>query len=158
PRPCSSKRERYIRVRAARREHMLLRPERVLSGAYRPHHHLAGEYRVVELRVKEEDWLAGKTLAQARLRDEGIVVLGIQRPDGTYLGAPKGDKEIFKGDVLLLYGRVPALEELDRRRCDDLGDREHIEAVDEQQHVIHEEHKLDPAGQGVKKEESRRQF
>ena len=52
--------------------------------------HLAGDYRLVELQVQAEDWIAGKTLAGAELRDEGIVVLGIQRANGTYVGAPQG--------------------------------------------------------------------
>ena len=107
--------------------------------------HLAGDYRLVELQVNAEDWIADKTLAEAGLRDEGIVVLGIERAEGTYLGAPKGPTRIVPADTLTLYGRVSALEELDQRRKSHQGDQEHAEAVVEQQEVIQEEERADPA-------------
>ena len=101
--------------------------------------HLAGDYRLVELSVHPEDWLADKTLAESQLRDEGIVVLGIERPDGTYLGAPQGHTQILPEDVLLLYGRVPALASLDQRRKDSGGERAHEESVIEQRQVVEAE-------------------
>src|SRR3954452_1154780 len=51
---------------------------------------LQGEYGVMELRIEDGDWLANRTLADAALRDEGIVVLGIHRAGGGYVGAPEG--------------------------------------------------------------------
>jgi len=38
---------------------------------------LGGDYQVSELQVQSEDWLAGKSLAQLNLSDEGVLVLGI---------------------------------------------------------------------------------
>jgi TrkA-C domain len=38
---------------------------------------LAGDYEIAELRVEPGDWLAGRTLAEADLPHEGILVLGI---------------------------------------------------------------------------------
>jgi hypothetical protein len=55
---------------------------------------LSGEYRVIELQVEEEDWLAGKNLANCNLRHEGITILGITRPDGSYVGVPHRKTEI----------------------------------------------------------------
>lgn len=107
--------------------------------------HLAGDYRLVELEVEPGDWLANKRLADTKLRDEGIIVLGIQRPGGAYLGAPKGRREIEPRDHLILYGRVAALEELDRRRRDWRGDREHQQAVAEQKKIEAEEERQDQA-------------
>lgn len=101
--------------------------------------HLVGEYRLVELQVCEGDWLAGKTLGESKVRDEGIVVLGVKRPDGTYIGAPKGPRRIEPGDTLLLYGRVVALEELDHREASPGAEREHEEAVREQDRVARAE-------------------
>lgn len=101
--------------------------------------HLAGEYRLAEMEVQAEDWLNNKSLADARLRSEGINVLGIKRPDGTYIGTPGAETKILQGDSLILYGRVSAIEELDRRRKGYLGDREHKEAVEEQKQVEQEE-------------------
>jgi hypothetical protein len=91
--------------------------------------HLGGDFRVSELRVDEEDWIAGKTLVESQLRDEGILVLGISRSDGVYLGAPDGETKILPGDVLVLYGQTPGFEDLDTRKRDRRGDRKHRRAV-----------------------------
>ncbi len=107
--------------------------------------HLAGDYRIVELRVRSDDWLAGRTLARTRLRAEGIDVLGIQRREGLYLGAPTPETEILPDDTLLLYGRISALEKLDARRADRGGDEEHREAVAEEAVVEREEAREDAA-------------
>ena len=107
--------------------------------------HLSGEYRIIELHVGKDDWLANKTLAQARLRDEGVVALAIRRNDGTYIGAPKGDKEIVAGDVLVLYGRTSALQQIDQRQCTSAGDHEHKQAVAAQKQVLEKEKQIDPA-------------
>jgi hypothetical protein len=101
--------------------------------------HLVGEYRIVELQVQPEGWLANRPLGETKLRDEGILVLGIRRKDGTYLGAPNGDADILPGDELILYGRAKALEELDSRKRSATGDREHAAAVDEQREVAAQE-------------------
>lgn len=95
--------------------------------------HLAGDYRLVELHIGPEDWLANRTLKEAELRDEGLVVLGIRRDDGGYLGGPKGDSMVLPGDTLIVYGRIRNVEELDTRRKDFAGDREHQERVRERE-------------------------
>jgi len=93
---------------------------------------LEGGYTVAELEVEAEDWIAGRALSELTLRDEGIVVLGIHRHGGGYLGAPDGDNVIRPGDVLTVYGREDRVEEIDRRAHDENGDRAHAEAIDEQ--------------------------
>lgn len=95
--------------------------------------HLAGDYRLVELKVTAEDWLANRTLKDAELRDEGIIVLGVRRESGTYIGGPNGDTTVFPGDVLLVYGRIRSIEELDNRRHDWTGDLEHRRRVEEKE-------------------------
>lgn len=100
---------------------------------------LTGEYVIVELFVETDDWLANKTLSEARLWDEGILVLGIQRSDGSYLGAPVGATSISPGDTLVAYGRIVALEEIDVRRRGWIGEHQHVEAVAEQKDVIVQE-------------------
>jgi hypothetical protein len=52
--------------------------------------HLAGEYAIMELKVRDGSWLAGRTLDELRLPQEGVLVLGIVYPDETYLSAPRG--------------------------------------------------------------------
>lgn len=109
--------------------------------------HLAGEYRVTELYVEEKDWLAGRELANLALRKEGVLVLGIEREKGAYIGAPKGCTKIKPGDTLVVYGRLQALEEIDNRRQGWQGDRDHQVAVAAQKKVIEEERAEDPAEQ-----------
>jgi hypothetical protein len=93
---------------------------------------LSGDYTVKEIRVQEDDWLAGKNLRDCRLAQEGVTVLGIYRSDGSYIGAPKGNTEIYDDDTLILYGRAKPLKELDQRRGDFSGDQAHEQAVSEQ--------------------------
>jgi hypothetical protein len=100
--------------------------------------HVAGEYRVTEMLVDQEDWLSGHTLLELRLRDEGVLVLGITREDGRYIGAPEGTTKILANDTLILYGRARAIERLDERRKGAHGDHEHAEAVAEYQEMVRE--------------------
>jgi uncharacterized protein with PhoU and TrkA domain len=44
--------------------------------------------RAYELQVEPEDWMANQTLQDLDLRHERVLVLGITRGDGTYIGAP----------------------------------------------------------------------
>lgn len=90
---------------------------------------LAGDYAIEELAVSEGHWLAGRTLGEARLRDEGVVVLGIVRGDGHYLGVPGSSTRLLEGDVLLLYGADAVVERLDHRPAGLAGDRDHDDAV-----------------------------
>lgn len=76
--------------------------------------HIAGEHKVVELSVEEGSWIAGKTLAELNLRDKGMLTLGIEGSDGRFVGVPELETRIGVGDRLTIYGRVPALETLDR--------------------------------------------
>ncbi|MBD3266109.1 potassium transporter TrkA [bacterium] len=94
--------------------------------------HLAGPYSIIELHVREGDWLADKKLNQIKLKDEGILVLGIQRADGTYLGTPRGESLIHAGDTLIAYGRADFIRELDKRPNDVKGFLEHQQAIREQ--------------------------
>ena len=89
-------------------------------------------YSVNEIGVKEGDWLAGKRLRDCRLPEEGVSVLGIYRADGTYLGVPRADTEIYAGDTMVLYGRSSDLRELTFRRDDPSGQKAHEKAVDDQ--------------------------
>ena len=100
---------------------------------------IAGDYRVIELKVEPGDWLAQKTLDELKLSDEGVLVLGINRRSGKYIGAPKGTAEIRSGDVLILYGRANCLENLDQRCIGVDGDLQHRSAVLEQEKVRQEE-------------------
>lgn len=100
---------------------------------------LRGNYEVTELKVNEEDWLAGKSLQECSLREEGVIVLSIRREDGRFVGAPHGKNKIHVGDMLTLYGRRATLKELDNRAKGLLGDQAHGEASKEQEKVKEKE-------------------
>ncbi|HWC31780.1 MAG TPA: TrkA C-terminal domain-containing protein [Actinomycetota bacterium] len=93
---------------------------------------LRGEYGVAELQVQEDDWVAGRTLEELKLRDEGIAVLGINRSRKEYVGVPRGDTVVRSGDVIVVYGRAAKLADLDRRPKGEVGERAHAEAVDDE--------------------------
>jgi len=101
--------------------------------------HLAGDYAITDLGVRSGHWLAGKTLDEAGLPEEGVLVLGVTRSDGSYVGAPRGQTRVHPGDELLLYGRSSELAKLDRRPADPAGERDRAEAVQQQQRVLEEQ-------------------
>ena len=91
--------------------------------------HLSGEYGINELRVDAGDWVADRPLRELRLTSEGVIVLGINRRDGSFDGTPTATMRARAGDTMILYGRVDRLGELDRRRADDRGLQAHAAAV-----------------------------
>lgn len=95
---------------------------------------LSGDYSVAELKVQDEDWVADRCLGDLRLRDEGVVVLGIER-GSRYIGVPGPDTRIASGDTLVIYGRAERICELDDRRRDRGGDLRHVEASSEQEQI-----------------------
>lgn len=92
--------------------------------------HVHGAFAVSELQVEEGDWVAGRTLQDLNLAHEGVLILGVQRRDGTYEGAPKGPTRVHADDVLVMYGSAERLEDLDLRPAGAVGDAAHRDAVD----------------------------
>ncbi|MDJ0866517.1 MAG: TrkA C-terminal domain-containing protein [Myxococcota bacterium] len=101
--------------------------------------HLREDYGVSDLLVQPGEWLAGRTLAEAGLSKEGVLVLGIECPGGQFIGAPAQDTEIRERDRLLLYGRTPRITEIDRRAGDGDGEQSHLAAVADQERVAQRE-------------------
>ena len=91
---------------------------------------LQNGYGVTEMIVAERDWLDQKSLRDAALSNEGVLVLGIQFHDGSYSGAPQADDIIHAGDTLILYGRMERLKELDQRGAS-AGETAHRQAMEE---------------------------
>ena len=114
--------------------------------------HVGGEYIVTELKVEAGGWITGRDLGSLSLRDEGIVVLGIERVDGSYFGIPRGDTVIEEGDVLVLYSRAESIAALDQRPSGPGGDEAHAAAVREQVVVLTEG---EAAGDQVTPDETR---
>ncbi len=100
-------------------------------------------FAVSELVVKPGDWVAGKTLVELGLAREGVLVLGIRRHTGPYVGAPSGSSKIEANDTLIIYGPLDRLEDLDTRCHGDEGDLAHQEAKQEYDEYLVEVEELD---------------
>lgn len=87
--------------------------------------HLSGEYSVKEMAARDGDWIVGRSLGELRLRDEGLLVLGVVRAGGEYVGIPNKDTVIHPGDTVIIYGRDDAFRELAGRPQGTEGDRSH---------------------------------
>lgn len=94
---------------------------------------LSSGFAVSEMLVEPNDWLAGKTLAELRLSDEGILILGIRPDKGKFYGTPRGDNRPCPGDVLIVYGHLDDITRLDQQRAGRSGDKDHLHAVEEQE-------------------------
>ncbi len=56
-----------------------------------------------------------------KLREEGLIVLGINRENGDYIGIPDGENEIKPGDILITYGRTQSVAQIDERKAGTRG-------------------------------------
>ncbi|MCG8450949.1 MAG: TrkA C-terminal domain-containing protein [Pirellulales bacterium] len=92
---------------------------------------LSSGFSVTEMIVEPGDWVVDKSLVELGLAREGVLVLGIHRKEGYYVGAPSGDSRIGVGDSLVIYGPLERLEELDGRRRGAEGDQAHHVAQQE---------------------------
>jgi len=90
---------------------------------------LSGDFEVVEMLVSSESWLADRSLEELELSDEGMLVLGIRHPSGTFEGAPRGSSYIGQGDTVILYGNEERLRNLRERPPGAAGDEAHRLAV-----------------------------
>ncbi len=95
-------------------------------------------YSVSEMSVELKHWIAGRSLLDLRLSDEGILVLGIRR-QGTYRGIPGAIDTIEAGDTLILYGELESVRQLDLRRGGSNGDKQRNEAVERREKKVVEE-------------------
>ncbi|NEK86998.1 potassium transporter TrkA [Blastococcus saxobsidens] len=85
--------------------------------------HLRGRWRVVQIPVEDDDWIASRPLGRLRLPEEGVAVLGVERDDGTWVGAPGDDLRLRSGDVVVLYGRQAMLDDITDRLHGDEGEQ-----------------------------------
>jgi hypothetical protein len=91
--------------------------------------HLRDEYAIARIRVHDGDWIARKTLGDARLAEEGLLVLGIECPGGHFVGVPPTDVQVRDNDEILVYGLADPVSELHLRTVAAYGDRAHHQAV-----------------------------
>lgn len=70
---------------------------------------------MVEVDVEPRSWLTRGPRGELALDQEGVVVLGIVRKSGEYLGAPTAKRQIKAGDRVVVYGRTSRILELRQR-------------------------------------------
>jgi len=101
------------------------------------------QYQVADLEVREGEWLADERLADLGLHEhENVLVLGIRRPDGSYVAPPSGENVIRTGDTVVAYGKADQLRELAERSKEDTGGVDSTERGWQRQFWIHD--RLDP--------------
>ncbi len=105
-------------------------------------------YAVSELYVEPRDWLTNRTLIDLKLPHEGVLILGIRRAGGAFLGTPTGDMKVLAGDTLILYGPVDRIRDLDCRSRGSEGDLAHAEAIAEQREELTEQVQLNSQIEG----------
>ena len=89
---------------------------------------LSKGYCISEFQVKNNSWLIGKQLKSLHVRQEGILILTIQRKvkgKTEVIGAPTADVIIKEGDKLICYGRTEVIKNLSERLKGKQGDKEH---------------------------------
>lgn len=107
---------------------------------------LASNYAVAEVGVEADSWVAEHELADLHLPAEGVLVLGIRRTDGSFIGAPRGHTRVHEHDTLILYGFADVLDDLGKRKLGMAGDQAHQNLVSEVAERQAGEEAVDPEG------------
>lgn len=76
---------------------------------------LSGDYSVRRFTIRVGGRLDGHSIAEVAPDIQGVVLLGIDHSDGTYVGAPPLDTRLRAGDLLTVYGRDTVLSSIGDR-------------------------------------------
>jgi hypothetical protein len=79
--------------------------------------HLADGYGVTEVMVQRGGLLDSISVVDAGLQKMRLQVLGVQRADGSYEGAPSADSILKPGDLVFFYGRNREVSEFCAERA-----------------------------------------
>ena len=82
-------------------------------------------YTIAYVMVDDGGWMRERTLREAGLAEEGVLVLSITRENGHVLGTPASRTKLLPGDRLLCYGLQDDLSRLAGRRSGEEGDHDH---------------------------------
>ncbi len=98
---------------------------------------IAKGYSISRLKIKPDNWAAGRALKELDLNKEGTLVLSIHRSDDNEekFIVPNGDTVIRPGDDLTVYGRCDGSECLFSRQRGSEGDRAHARQCAEAQKI-----------------------
>ena len=69
-------------------------------------------YCISDFKVAKDHPFAGKALFESRPNDQGIVILGVTRADGNFIGTPSKDEVLDEGDTVMVYGSEEAVDKM----------------------------------------------
>jgi hypothetical protein len=75
---------------------------------------LSTDYVIRQVALAPDSPLDGRSLGDVLPEMSGVVLLGIERADGTYVGAPSTDAVLHGGDTVTVYGHDAVLQALRR--------------------------------------------
>jgi len=90
----------------------LKRASAVRSMDYEPLLKVESGFCIAEFKVLADNTLAGRTIAESHPTDIGIVILGISKRVGGFIGAPGPKDRIEIGDAVTVYGHEEAIGEI----------------------------------------------
>jgi Trk K+ transport system NAD-binding subunit len=103
-------------------------------GDYASLLNLESNYEISQFIIHPDSWMNDKNLTEMKLSDEGVLVLGIRRSNGSFIGTPRGETYIHQGDKVIMYGQEDVLKSVGDRRAGLEGDIEHEEGVQKYHH------------------------
>lgn len=74
--------------------------------------HVKEGFSVSEVELWTGHPFVDRSLAESRPNDLGIVILGIHRKDGSFIGAPGKNARLHAGDVAMIYGSDVAVKRM----------------------------------------------
>jgi len=97
---------------------------------------LNGKFILAEIPVVKNDWLENKTLEDAKLDEEGVLVLGVRKTSGDYIGIPQGDTIFQDGDLITLYGHSEQIDDINSRSAGHKGEISHKEGIKTNEEMV----------------------
>jgi hypothetical protein len=69
-------------------------------------------YCVSDFCIEANHPFSGKALHESRPNDQGIVILGVSKSDGSFIGTPNKDEILNQGDTVMVYGSEEAVDKM----------------------------------------------
>lgn len=67
---------------------------------------------ISDFKISSDHPFVGKALYESRPNDQGIVILGITKADGSFIGTPNKDEVLERGDMVMVYGSEEAVDKM----------------------------------------------
>lgn len=98
---------------------------------------IMNDYEVMEVSARDNPWLCDSTLADLKLTDEGLLVLGVIQKNERYNGVPRGGDTIHPEDRLIIYGQAEQIANLVQRRDKLEGKEKHRQSKEQFLKTLH---------------------